>query len=75
MVILLAENHYTKGIRHCTSSIMIEQRVVSSNWKSLGNRTGFDCSKLHLSNSVGHRRFIIVNSWLLQCYSECLDLQ
>jgi len=67
MAILSAENHHSKVTRHCSSSIMNEPRVVKSNWGLLGN-----CwlNKLHLSTTVGQPRFTIINSWLLQCFSE-----
>jgi hypothetical protein len=60
--------------RHCTNPVMNEPRVVPSNWESLGNRTGFDCNNLHISTSIGYRKFTIVNLRLFLCCSESLGL-
>jgi len=42
--------------RHGTNPAMNEPKVVPSNWKLLGSRTGLDCNKKQLSTSFGAQK-------------------
>ena len=44
---------------------------INQQWWQLNKQL---LKKLHLSTTVGHKRFTIVNSWLLHCYSEFQEL-